>query len=252
MTVPNPGGFAATALQRSAERPLAPAFGAPPARKPPLPRAAAARARLAGAVGGGLAWVGLSIAQVSAVLLLLPLGFAAVLAGTVFAWSAGAEAGGPELSASVLEWLGSPIAIALMVGIPVGLTVALLGLWVSTRLLRHPGIARPVGVTWAAFGIAAICSGVLGGLGSGVVSPLVAMLPATVLESGEAGDLGSLLGFALPFVGGGAVAALVMQIVVSLFIWWWMAHAMRPPAPEEPSWPSAGNASRIPERRPAA
>lgn len=242
MTVPNPGAFPAP-VPNQQQRP--PHAGAPvpgPAPRPPLTHAAARRARVAGGVGGGLAWLGLGIAQACVVLLLVGLGVPALLLG-VIAWSGGTSNAGSTVWPAVLPWLGSPTAIALMVGIPLGLLVTLVGLWLSVRMLRRPGLARPVGVTWAAFGISLVASSILGGLGSAVISPFAGGLPGFRFDRGGTGapspdvdpgaltewaDPDRLLALAWPFVALGSLASLIVPIVVSVFAWWWMAHAMRP------------------------
>lgn len=246
MTVPNPGAFAVPPQQppSSAVAPAAPAAMQRPPSKPPLTRAAAQRARLAGGVGGGIAWLGLAIVQICALLVLLPIGLAAVLLGVVLAWGGGAPGGSAGILPELLPWLGSPAAIALMIGIPVGIVVTLLGLWLSTRMLRHPGLARPVAVTWAAFGISVVAASVLNGLGSAAVSPFAGALPnvefdgfrpmeAPEIDPGVLADLADpdrLLALAWPFVVITTLASLVVQVAASVFCWWWMAHAMRPAA----------------------
>lgn len=248
MTVPNPGALPAPATQQPLQPPLQqpqPTRVAQPAPRPPLPPEAAHRARLAGGLGGGLAWLGLGIVQVCAVLLLLGLGIPALLLGVV-AWQGSARDPGAEIWPAVLPWLGSPTAIALMVGIPLGVIIALLGLWLSARMLRRPGLARPVAVTWAAFGISLVAASVVGGIGSAVFSPFAGGMPGfgPVGAGGPDGptfdvDAGALtewadaervLAMLWPFVVLGGLASLIVPIVLSVFVWWWMAHAMRPAA----------------------
>ncbi|MGM1028929.1 MAG: hypothetical protein ACQEWM_03540 [Actinomycetota bacterium] len=237
MTVPNPGAFAAPAQQQQLAPgyPVQPGLAPPAPRKPPLTPSAAHRARLAGGVGGGVAWLGLGIAQTCAGLLMLAVGAAAVLLGVVLAFSGGAPEARGEVWPELLQWLGSPTAIALMIGIPVGLAIALLGLWISARLLRHPGIARPVGVTWAAFGISIVAGGVVGGVGGAVLTPIIGALPDLGVDLGSAqlAALDRLVGAALPYAVAVGVVSLLLQTAVSVFAWWWMAHAMRPAAEVE-------------------
>ena len=235
MTLSEPGALAA---------PGRPIGAAPlPVPRPPLPRAAAHRARLAGGVGGGLAWIGLAIAQACAALLGLGLAIPALLLGAV-AWMEGAPDPGAGIARAVLPWLGTPTAIALAIGVPLGLGIALLGLWLSARMLRHPGLAHPVGVTWAAFGIALVAASIVNGLGSSVASPFVGGVPGIGAgglggpSSGidpdalaEWADADRLLAIAWPFVAIGSLASIIVPIVLSVFAWWWMAHAMRPAAP---------------------
>lgn len=251
MTVPNPGAFAAPVPQQPLELPRSGMPAAAPVPRPPLSRAAAHRARVAGGVGGGLAWLGLGVAQACGMLLLLGLGISALLLGIV-AWDDGAPNPVSAIWPALLPWLGSPAAIALMAGIPFGLILSLLGLWISVRLLRHPGIARPVGVTWAAFGISLAASSVIGGLGSAVASPFAGGIPgfgfgfdfgrgapsgpAPGFDPGavtEWADPDRLLGLVWPFVVLGSLASLLVPIVLSVFAWWWMAHAMRPATPPQ-------------------
>lgn len=252
MTVPNPGALPAPAMQQPPQQlPQQPSTVAqsrpqPPPR-PPLTPEAAHRARLAGGVGGGVAWLGLGIAQACGALLLLGLGIPALLLG-IDAWQGGDGASGADVWPAVLPWLGSPTAIVLMAGIPLGLLIALLGLWLSARMLRRPGLARPVAVTWAAFGISLVAASLVGGLGSAAFSPFAGGLPW--FGSGGSGapapgpggpwmdfDPGALaewanadrlLAMLWPFVVLGSLASLIVPIVLSVFSWWWMAHAMRP------------------------
>src|SRR5690606_21191912 len=141
------------------------------------------------------------------------------------------------------------------------LLIALLGLWISTRMLRHPGLRRPVGVTWAGFGIAVAATVLLSGFGS-VTLPFFGGLPfgdgdfdfgpegfgpggvdpstldeadaqQWLLEGGadvlsQFADPGVLLGILGPWIALGQLLALIVPIAVSVFTWWWMAHAMRP------------------------
>ncbi len=229
MTVPNPGAFAVAAAPR-------------PAGRPPIARAAAHRARLAGGVGGGIAWLGLAVAQACAILLLLGLGVPALLLGAV-AWMDGAGDAGVGIVRAVLPWLGTPTGIALMVGVPLGILIALAGLWVSARMLRVPGLAHPIGVTWAAFGITLVAASIVSGLGSAVASPSFGAVPGIGmggiggLPSGidrdvlsQWADADRLVAIAWPFVAIGSLASIVVPIVLSVFAWWWMAHAMRPAA----------------------
>lgn len=243
---------------------------APP--KPPRPKltkAAAHRARLAGGVGGGIAWLGLGITQVSALLLLLPLVVGAVIYGVGFAVmqdGSSATAGAWE---QTLAWLGSPGGILLAIGIPAGIVIALVGLWISTRILRHPDLRRPAGVTWAGFGISLVAAMVLSGFGS-VTLPFFGGIPfgddldlgSDGLGSGPVdetqvqewfaqgggelleriGDPGTLLAMLGPWIAIAHLLALIVPIVVSIFTWWWMAHAMRPAAALDASTTPADSA----------
>ncbi|SDS18185.1 hypothetical protein [Agrococcus carbonis] len=299
MTVPNPApqlppqpfaqnpDFAAPGAQQAAAgqpyaaaqptRPYVPPVydaGPPKPPRPKLTKEAARRARLAGGVGGGIAWLGIGIMQLCATLLLLPVLVGSLVFGLGFAFRQdGTSATGGAWN-SMLEWLGSPWGILLGIGVPIGLLVALLGLWVSTRILRHPDVRRPVGITWAGFGIAVAAAVLLSGAGS-VTLPFFGGFPlgpgfdidrfgpgpgpvddaelerwfatdgADMLE--RIADPGTLLGFAGPWLAIGQLLALVIPIVVSIFTWWWMAHAMRPalvdgplePAPERTAEPPA-------------
>ncbi|MFA4841611.1 MAG: hypothetical protein WC580_07870, partial [Agrococcus sp.] len=122
--------------------------------------------------------------------------------------------------------------------------VALLGLWISTRMLRHPGITRPVAVTWAGFGISVVAASILNSLGGAAVSPFAGALPnvefdgfrpmeVPEIDPGVLADLADpdrLLALAWPFIVITTLASLVVQVAVSIFTWWWMAYAMRPAA----------------------
>lgn len=245
---------------------------APP--KPPRPKltkAAAHRARLAGGVGGGIAWLGLGITQVSAMLLLLPLIVGAVIYGIGFAVMQDGSSVTADAWEQTLAWLGSPGGIALAIGIPAGILIALLGLWISTRILRHPDLRRPAGVTWAGFGIALVAAMVLSGFGS-ITLPFFGGVPfggdldfdrggfgsgpmdetqvqewfaqggGDLLE--RIGDPGTLLALLGPWIAIAHLLALIVPIIVSIFTWWWMAHAMRPAAPAGASTTSADGAQR--------
>lgn len=264
--VPNPAvtltlatpGDAYAGGPRSEQPYVPPVFeSAPPAPpRPPLSKPAARRARLAGAVGGGLAWLGLGITQLSAILLLLPIIVGTVVFGLGFAVTQDGTSATAGAGTQLLDWLGSPGGIALALGIPGGVVLALVGLWVSTRMLRHEGLRRPVGVTWAGFGISVAAAVLLSGLGS-VTLPFFGGIPfgldldggvlgqpdpdfateaevqqwmaddgARILE--QIADPAALLGFLGPWIALGQLLAIVLPIVASVFAWWWMAHAMRP------------------------
>jgi hypothetical protein len=222
--------------------------------RPPLTKETAGRARRAGAVGGGIAWLGLGIAQASIILLALPAIVAAVVYGIGFAVSGDDASATGAVLPQLLDWLASPLAIALIVGIPLGIAVWLLGLWLSTRMLRHEGIAHPVGVTWAGFGIAVAANALLGSIGSFTFTPFAGGMPwfgmpgadfdmdrwdSTDFSAGERLDIdpellerfadpAQLLALASPWVALGTLASLIIPIVIGIFTWWWMAHAMRP------------------------
>jgi hypothetical protein len=260
MTVPNP----AAAHPPSAPR-IAPHRAS--TTRPPLPKAHAHRARLAGGIGGGVAWLGLGISQAAIFLLALPFIVSAVVFGVGFALSEGGPSatGGvwPQLGA----WLGSAGGIAVVAAIPLGVAVWLLGLWISARMLRRTGVHRPVGVTWAGFGIAAAANVVLGGLGSATIGPALGGIPfagGPNLDptgtgwgaqdwSGDPGafdlgaidpglleriaDPGQLVALAGPWVALGSLASLVVPIALSIVAWWWMAHALRAAGPEADATP---------------
>ncbi|WP_347754670.1 hypothetical protein [Agrococcus sp. ProA11] len=262
MTVPNPNTHApqpgsAGGYGGYPQQPYMPPVYDTAPRKPPRPKltkAAAHRARLAGGVGGGIAWLGLGITQVSATLLLLPLVVGAVIYGIGFAVMQDGSSATAGAWDQTLAWLGSPGGIALAIGIPAGIAIALLGLWISTRILRHPDLRRPTGVTWAGFGISLVAAMVLSGFGS-ITLPFFGGMPfgdadfdrggfgsgpmddtrvqewfaqggGDLLES--IGDPGTLLGLLGPWIAIAHLLALIVPIIVSIFTWWWMAHAMRP------------------------
>ena len=278
--VPNPAGPPAGAAagaypqqphqqQPFAQQPYVPPVydaGPPKPPRPPLTKAAARRARLAGGVGGGITWLGLGITQLCAILLALPL----IVGAGVFGGGCANEQDGTRPTAGVwrqtLDWLGSPWGIAIAVGIPLGIVIALLGLWISTRMLRHPDVRRPVGVTWAGFGIAVAATVLLSSLGS-ITLPFFGGIPFADADLGldeldpgatdeEAvqewlagggtdllerfADPAMLLGMLGPWLAVGQLLALIVPIAVSIFTWWWMAHAMRP-ADDAPD-PSATDA----------
>lgn len=231
--------------------------GPPAPPRPPLTKAAARRARLAGGVGGGITWLGLGITQLSAALLALPVIVGAIVFGVGFAFDQDGTSATAGAWNTMLEWLVSPWGILLAVGIPLGIAIALMGLWVSTRMLRHPELRRPVGVTWAGFGISVAAAVLLSSIGSVTLSPFMGGIPAGgmfdfdgmgpmdpgsfdeaaaeewMVEQGpgmleQFADPGTLLGLFGPWIVIGTLLALILPIIVSIFTWWWMAHAMRP------------------------
>lgn len=268
MTVPNPAPWPPVShgqpmQQQAPAQHAAPTLApseppAPP--RPPLPRDDAHRARLAGGVGGGIAWLGLAISQAAILLLGLPLLVSAVIFGVGFAISGGGPSATGGVWPQLADWLGSPGGIAVIAAIPLGIVVWLLGLWVSARMLRRSGVHRPVGVTWAGFGIAAAANIVLGSLGSVTIGPAFGSIPLldglnldidpsdtdwgaqdwngdvpaidpSLLEG--IAEPGQLIALAGPWVALGALGSLVVPIIVSVFAWWWMAHALRAPARPE-------------------
>ncbi|MCH1884022.1 hypothetical protein [Agrococcus sp. ARC_14] len=247
--------------------------GPPKQPRPKLTKAAAHRARLAGGVGGGLAWLGLGITQLSAIFLLLPVLVGAVVYGIGFAIEQDGTSATADVWSQTLAWLGSPWGIVIAIGIPAGIVIALLGLWISARMLRHPGLRRPAGVTWAGFGISVVAAVLLSGAGS-VTLPFFGGLPfgdgfdldgsgfdsgvdpgtldqeeaqQWLLEGGagvlsQFADPGTLLGILGPWIAIGQLLALIVPIAVSVFAWWWMAHAMRPATDDAATDAEAANA----------
>ena len=156
------------------------------------------------------------------------------------------------------DWLASPGAAALVLAIPLGVAVWLVGLWVSGRILRTGGVHRPVGVTWAGFGVALAANVLVGTFGSATASPRVGGFPwlgapNLDVDSSDSdwgqrdwadgldvsgidldpallqrlADPSQLVRLAWPWVAVAMLASLVVPIVLSLLSWWCMAHALR-------------------------
>ncbi|ERG63267.1 hypothetical protein L332_02215 [Agrococcus pavilionensis RW1] len=265
MTVPNPaqGQPMQQAPAQPYVPPVAPTQTTTP--RPPLSKADAHRARLAGGIGGGIAWLGLGISQAAILLLALPFIVSAVIFGIGFALSDGGPSATGGVWPQLTDWLGSAAGIAVIAAIPLGVVVWLVGLWISARILRRGGVHRPVGVTWAGFGIAAAANILLGSLGSITIGPAFGGLPfagGPNLDfdpsdtywgaqgwSGDPGDFdpgaidpglleriadpGQLVALAGPWVALGSLVSLIVPIILSIFAWWWMAHALRAPARPE-------------------
>lgn len=272
MTVPNPS-FPQQPYQHAPyeqvpqQHPYVPPVydaGPPKPPRPKLTKAAAHRARLAGGIGGGITWLGLGITQLCAILLLLPVIVGAVVYGIGFAIEQDGTSATAGVWSQTLDWLGSPWGIVIAIGIPAGIVIALVGLWVSARMLRHPGLRRPAGVTWAGFGIAVAGTVLLSSLGS-LSLPFFGGFPLGGFDFSEGGfgpdgfgpggvdpstfgeaeaqewlatggadlltrvaDPGTLLGMFGPWIVLGQLLALIVPIALGIFTWWWMAHAMRP------------------------
>lgn len=215
----------------------------PPARRP-MPAALARATHKAGVIGGGIAWLGLGIAQACALLLLLP-----ALVGSFsysIGWTSyGADAEPPAVG--VMAWFTSPWGYALLAGITLGVVAWLAGLRASSRLLRADGASRARTITWLGFAIVAATGGLLAAVGCGAILAAfggpgaILALPGFV-ETPRASANGwpsgmfapaQLLPEVAPVVAFATFAPLLVPIALSAPAWWVAARALRAPAMRE-------------------
>ncbi|MFD3443626.1 hypothetical protein ACFDTO_03375 [Microbacteriaceae bacterium 4G12] len=132
----------------------------------------------------------------------------------------------------LLETINAPVWLA-GAGL-LGLVILVLGIFTSFWILRAHNVVRPWAVTWSSVGISipalVIVSSVLSVLGQvvGTLS-LSSLFPAPGATVPDASAVGFGTGIALVVVS--FVVSLVVFAVVGALIWWWMAHALRRPAP---------------------
>lgn len=215
-----------------AQRAYAASIAPPP--RPQLPQEMTRRARLAGGVGGAMMLLGIDVVGLGVLLLLLPL-----LVESLVRWlstllvdvdAAAADASITALQSGPWPWIGSTLVV-------VGVAAFVVGALVSVRVLRAAGFARPVRLTFGAFGIA------LGGrIVLNIFTAPFSSLLSPLLERGIAG----LAGGGPEMVG--TIVALVIAAAMNVAIaaatgmvaWWLLAHATRPAAeveePEPPAW----------------
>lgn len=222
----------ALAPNPEAQRAYAASIAPPP--KPQLPPEMTGRARFAGGVGGAMLLVGLDLAGIGLLLLLLPLvleSFTRWMASLLPDLDAGA-------AATSVEHLGEgpwPWVTALLALVGIGLAVA--GATLSVRVLRAAAFAHPVRITIAAFGLALGARLVLNVFTvpfSSLLSPLLERGLAGLADGGIAA-IGTVVGLLVACAMNVAIAS-----ATGMLSWWFVAHVMRPaapePEPEEPAW----------------
>ncbi|QCR20325.1 hypothetical protein C1N71_13465 [Agrococcus sp. SGAir0287] len=208
---------------------------APPPR-PPLPPEQLERARFAGGVGGAMLLLGADLVGLGVLLLLLPLVLDSVvrrLADVLPEVEPGVVADGvAQLYAGPWPWVAALLVVA-------GIALAAGGGLVSVRVLRAAGLAHPVRLTLAAFALALagrIVLNIFTAPFSSLLSPLLERGIAGLAEGGLVA-VGTVVGLLIACAMNVAIAS-----ATAMLAWWFVAHRMRPPAPEvepeEPSWSS--------------
>lgn len=200
----------------------------PPAvRRPPLSPTMRRSARIAGGVGFPLMSIGWSLFSVAALTGILWASLSAIfrfIAARDERFRGQLDRVLVELGRLPLGLIAGLLVLAGLVG--AGIWVA--GLFTSRGILRRSGHPRPWAVTWAGLGLGIVASWIIGG----VVQFVSQILSAIGTVGAGSGDdrLGTAIGLA---VGGGIVAVVILiagHIVAGVFLWWWMAYAMRPAA----------------------
>ncbi|MCH1884031.1 hypothetical protein [Agrococcus sp. ARC_14] len=195
----------------------------------PAPAFDARGVRLAGGVGGGIAWLGLGVAQACLLLLLLP----GHIGEVVFSYSAYE----PNLElppSGPIAWFGSPWGAVLVAGIVLGIVVWLVGLRVSSVLLRAVRTARPARVTWIGFLLVAATGGIVAAVCCGAILDAFggarAIMGDATLESGLPAAIfapADLLPQTAPVVALATFVPLLLPVILSAFASWLAAQVLR-------------------------
>lgn len=187
--------------------------------RPSLPKRERRTALIVGAWSSALVQLGLTVVSVLlAALLLLWLG--SLGAGLV------AISGNSSLDGDVMMGMlaaatrsMSGAVVAALVGFAFGALLVATGILLSGFVLRRGGIHRPWGVTWAATGVS-VAGAYFAGLVLAVVFSVIELVMPRVED---------------PVMVAVAVLASVLEpavyVAIGAFSWWWMAHALRRPAP---------------------
>ena len=115
------------------------------------------------------------------------------------------------------QWIWPLVVVAVL-----GLAIMIAAMFLSASILKSHAVAKPWGVTWAGAGIAIVGSWVVSGVLS-VVAQVISAFAGRTVE----GDWTPTL-----VIGGASVLlGFAASAVIGWLAWWWMAHAMRSPAP---------------------
>jgi hypothetical protein len=211
-----------------------PARTAPP--RPPLPPRQRHGAMLAGAVGFTLMSLGFALVAIPLAIALFGAFFS-----TLFSWVAQNNPDDISIDGGVPpENLDEIIAGAWSTFLPwlIGMIILGIILWVvgyisSLGILRRHHVNRPVAVTWSALGIAIVASWLLSALSSpfsGLIDLWTPDFQGPDNFGGTEGlpgldgiDFAPIIGFGVLFL----VLSLIVNAVIGLLSWWWMAHAFR-------------------------
>lgn len=209
-----------------------PAFTYPNQRviRPPLPRAQRNRVLVAGAVSNTVLTAGLTILTGASILFLIVAIFTFVWAILPASQRDGRYQPFDDMLAAVglspeQGWVAWVVLIGTMI---VGAAVSWAGIWIGKSMIASAGVARPWAVAWSASGILVGIGFITSAVFSPMAGPLMAVVFGAVAASGtatgaDARDMGLVVLFSLV----ATLFSLVVYAAAGLFVWWWMAHALR-------------------------
>ena len=172
----------------------------------------------------------------------IPIGIAlfGAFIGTILNWAAsgrgpngGGDFEGREEIQQVISDGWATYGGWLIAAVIAGIIIWILGYLSSLWILRGHKVHRPVAVTWSALGVAIVATFVISAVTSPLVNLTTMFTPNVDVPEGlgDPGGLDALRDFdftpfiALALVGG--LIGLLVNAVIGLLSWWWMAHALR-------------------------